>query len=139
MAVNEFAVAAADLRQIPKEVRKLLTPALKRAAAPVVAEAKRRASWSSRIPQAISAKVLYGRRTPGVHIRVSAAKAPHARPHENLGKPGAFRHPLFGDRQVWFSQQARPFLFAAGRAHADVVPAEIDRIVDVAARLHGFR
>lgn len=128
-----FRVAVADLQAMPKEIRKQLRPALKQAADPIVSAARGNASWSTRIPAAISTRVL----KRGVEIRVSQKKAPHARPYEGLSGM-TFRHPVFGDRDVWVAQRARPFLLPAVRAHRDEVRKAVTDVVEQVARDHGF-
>ena len=124
---------------LPAEIRRELRPALRRVAQPVLRQAKVNASWSTRIPGAIRISTSFSRRTAGVAITVSARKAPHARPFENLGRTGNFRHPLFGDRERWVSQAARPFLFPAVAAADPELVRETGRVVAEVARKHGFR
>ncbi|MGH3097896.1 MAG: HK97 gp10 family phage protein [Streptosporangiales bacterium] len=136
---GEVAELVRDLDDIPPELRRLLRPKLRAAAQPIVARARRKASWSTRIPSAIKVQTSFSGRHPGVFIRVDATKAPHARPFENLGKPGTFRHPVFGDREVWVNQKARPFLFPAVEAAGPHVREVVSDAISDAARLHGFR
>lgn len=124
---------------IPKGLRKQLRPALKEATSPIVADAKRRAAWSTRIPAAIRSSPRLTQRKAQVRIVVDAKKAPHARAYENLGEPGTFRHPVFGNYENWVTQKARPFLFPAVFSHVDGVQAAIDRAVNTVATEHGFR
>jgi hypothetical protein len=128
----------ADLGKIPPELRRHLRPAMRKAARPILADAKRRASWSSRIPGAISIRTSMSQRNPGVRLVVDAAKAPHARPFEGT-RGGQFRHPVWGNREVWVSQRARPFFFPAVYAHRDDVAREANSAVLAAARSAGFR
>lgn len=141
MAIDQGKVAKLqrDLGKIPPELRKTLRRELKKAAKPVVADAKSRASWSNRIPAAIKLQTRLSGRDAGLTIRVNAKKAPHGRPYENMGQQGTFRHPVYGNRHVWVSQTARPFLFPAADAHRSEVRAAAGDAVDSAARQHGFR
>lgn len=123
---------------IPKDLRKQMRPALQRATTPIIADAKHRAAWSTRIPAAIRASPRLTKRKAQVRIVVNARKAPHARPFENLGQPGFFRHPVFGDMEHWVDQKARPFLFPALFSHVDEVQTAIDQAVNAAATEHGF-
>lgn len=127
-----------DLRQIPREVRREVGPGIRKAAGPVLQAARGNASWSSRIPGALRLAVRFGRRTSGVALVASARKAPHARPYENLGRPGVFRHPV-GGRDRWVAQRARPFAWPAVRDHRQEIRQAIDDTVTDAARRHGFR
>jgi hypothetical protein len=128
-----FRMAVTELRTMPAEIRKQLRPALKQAAQPIVTAAKSNASWSTRIPAAINVRVL----KKGVEIRVNRKKAPHGRVYEGLSGM-TFRHPVFGDRDVWRAQRARPYLLPAVRAHRDEVRKAITGVVEQVARDHGF-
>jgi hypothetical protein len=126
-----------DLRAIPREVRRDVGPAIRKAAAPVLTQARSNASWSHRIPAATTLKVLYGQKRSGVILSTSAKRAPHARPYEGLlGR--TFRHPLFGDREHWYTQAARPFDWPAVQANREAVGRAVAEVVDDAARRHGF-
>lgn len=136
---DRFGEVVADLSQIPRELRRDLRPALKRAGEHVAQDARARASWSRRIPGAISVRVRFGAKTQGVAVVVSRKRAPHARPYEGISGSGrVFRHPLFGRRDRWFAQATRPFLAPAGRVRRAQVRADIAKVVDDAARRHGF-
>jgi hypothetical protein len=84
-----------DFGKIPPELRKELRPALRKGAEPVLAEARRRAGWSTRIPKATRISAQFTKRRGGVVIAVSSRRAPHGRPYEHLGNPGTFRHPVY--------------------------------------------
>ena len=133
----------ADLSKLPREVRRQVIPALERAARPIERDMKRRASWSTRIPGAISVETssggLFGaRRAPGVRLRVDSRAAPHARPLEGFSRP-VFRHPVYGNRQVWVSQRARSFFAPAIRAGEAGVVRAVDEAVQAATRNTAFR
>lgn len=129
-----------DLAGLPAEIRRALRPALLRAARPILADAKRRASWSTRIPGAITLRTSFSQRDPGVRMVADAGKAPHARPFEHgSGRNLNLRHPLFGDRDRWFEEKPRPFFFPAVQAGASAVMAESNAAVMAAARAAGFR
>lgn len=128
-----------DLGKMPKEVRQELRPAIKQVGNVVVADARARASWSTRIPGAIRIGLNFssGSRA-GVTIIGSVGKAPHLRVYEHLGFKAPFRHPVYG-RQLWVSEMARPFLFPAVTAHAEDVDKAIVAAIDKVAAAHGFR
>ncbi len=139
MPLEDFDRVITDLQAIPREVRTELTPVLKRAGESVAADARARASWSTRIPGAVALSVRYGQRRTGVLLRVSAARAPHARAYEGLGRPGNFRHPRFGDRDAeWVTQARRPYAWPAVVAHRAETDHDVAGVVDAAARRHGF-
>lgn len=107
--------------RLPESLRKEIRPQLRAGAQHIVTDMKQRASYSRRIPRAIRMTIAFGGKRTGVNIRVSAKQAPHARVLEqgNDGRRSThFRHPVFGNRDVWVSQPRRPFFFpaiAAGR------------------------
>jgi hypothetical protein len=126
-----------DLGAIPPTVRKTMRPAVAEAGRRVLAQMKRDSSWSSRIPGAILMRAATGG-TVGVTFRVNSGRAPHARPYEHDGAPGTFRHPVFGNREVWVSQAARPFFYRAVQDNADAVVEALGDAIEQAAREHGF-
>lgn len=132
---RQLARASKDLRAMSQEVRKELRPKIREAAEPIVSQARTNASWSSRIPRAI--RLSSTRR--GVDIRVNQAKAPHARPYEGITGTSKFRHPVMGNRDRWVDQATRPFLEPAVAKHRGKVRAALIRLVEDAARRHGFR
>jgi hypothetical protein len=114
----------ARLAAVPPKLRTELRRNFRQVAGPIVNDMRNRASWSSRIPGAISVQSKFGERSAGVFIRVDSHKAPHARPYEvGQGRGNTFRHPVFGG-PAWVTQQTRPFFFVAAKAHrAEVVAA----------------
>jgi hypothetical protein len=105
----------------------------------MLADARSRASWSSRIPSAISVRgSATNENRVGVELRVSAASAPHARPFEGMGQGGSFRHPVFG-RDRWVAQATRPYAFPAVRAASDRIAPQIAAAFEDAAREVGFK
>jgi hypothetical protein len=71
---------AERLGTLPVELRAELRPRLLHAGSLVASAARSNASWSTRIPGAIRVGASFNSRTGGASIRVSAKKAPHARP-----------------------------------------------------------
>ena len=129
---------AKELDGIPKELRQKLRPALRAAAEPVVQDARSRASWSTRIPRAISMSVRFSR-DPGVLIRVRRSVAPHGRSYEGITGASDFVHPVFGHRDREVAEGTRPYLEPAVRAAADNVLATAAGVVEQVAREQGFR
>ena len=126
-----------DLGAIPPAARKTMRPAINRAGRLVLTQMKTNASWSTRIPAAITMRAATGG-TVGVTFRVNATRAPHARPYEHDGAAGTFRHPVYGNREVWVSQAARPFFYRAVQQYTDQVVQLLGDAVEQAARQHGF-
>ena len=127
--------ASADLRAMSTEVRREVRPALQKAAEPMIRTARSNAAWSRRIPRAIKLSVL----KRGVEIRVSKRIAPHARPLEGIRGNRTFRHPFFGNREVWFDQKTRPFLTPAVRKHRREIVPLLAKVIEDAAKRHGYR
>ncbi len=135
---RELGKLVSDLRGLPDEIRKDLRPELRTAGTSAKDNVGRRASWSSRIPQAVSVKVLTNKKDPGIFLRVSAARAPHARPYEGMNGGASFRHPVFGTN-TWVTQATRPFLRLGAQESIEDVVSAADRAVISAARRAGFR
>lgn len=137
------------LNRMPTELQGKTRTALRLAAVPIVTDAKSRASWSRRIPGAISSRVRFSGKRAGVRITVSAAKAEHARPYEGLmarsrdARRIGFRHPVFaagGRRQqwTWVNEPFRPFLQPAVEAGTPGVERSLLAAVDDVLRRNGF-
>lgn len=131
--MSSFNKFARDLRQADRELSRQLGRNLKAAGEIVAADARRRAGFSSRIPKSIVV------RRAGAKIRVEARAniAPNAKPIEHGGKGGMFRHPVYGNRENWVSQEAKPFLRPAAEAgRAAVIVAAKRAIDDALAEVH---
>lgn len=127
---------ARDLKGIDNELRKDLMRRMRKALDPAKNAVKQEASWSSRIPGAVSGRVGYRRNGVVARIVVNAAKAPEAAPINNNDREGTFRHPVWGNRSNWVSQQARPFMKrGAERAQPDVIREVSEVFTDVARHL----
>jgi hypothetical protein len=133
---TQLQILIRDLGEVPPAVRRTLRPAVLEASQPILARMRAHASWSSRIPAAIS--VRQSTAAAGVQFRVSAARAPHARPYENDGNEGTFRAPLWGDREWWYDHPARPFFYRSVTEGADGLVDHLGDAVMRAAEQHGF-
>lgn len=147
--VANAAVLREALNRIPSQLQRQTRSALRLAAAPIVADAKARASWSTRIPGAISSRIRFAGNKAGVRITVSAAKADHARPYEGLlarardSRRIGFRHPVFASERfrqqwVWVNEPFRPFLQPAVEAGSPGVERALLAAVDDVLRRNGF-
>lgn len=110
--------AARDLKLSDPEASKALRLGLKAAAQVVALDAKKNSDWSTRIPGTIKAS---SSGAISAKVKAGGPNAPHAAALENNGKPGKFRHPVFGNDQVWVDQPARPYLGPAADKNQDVV------------------
>jgi hypothetical protein len=139
---RDVADLAKALKGSTPTLRRGLTQRLRRAGTRVQASARRNASWSSRIPDAIRIRTSSRGPRAGVFLRVDDGKAPHARPFEGIsaGRTGRrfFRHPVFG-RDEWVSTPTRPFLLPAVNEHRESTLADIETAIDDVATLAGFR
>lgn len=136
----ELAQLSKDLRGMDRQLNLELRRSVRRAGAGMAKQVKANASWSTRIPGAVKTTTSLRGKRAGVAVRIDARRAPHARPLENLGRQGSFRHPVHGDRDTWVAQAARLFFFRATSA-AFVGQAQ-DEILEAMARVAtraGFR
>lgn len=133
-SVRDF---ARKLGKIPIELRRELRPELRHVGEVIRTDMRQRASYSSRIPGAIQMTVSFAAKGGGVRFRVNSKQAPHARVLErgNLGgRSDTFRHPVFGDRDVWVTQPTRPFFFPAIQAGREPLKQGISHAVAAAQR-----
>lgn len=110
---------------------------LKNAAEPMAQQVRANASWSAKIPGAVGVQVRFTAKKVGVSIFVSRTKAPGARPLENYGNSGTFKHPVFGKGSV--EQPARPFFFKELEGKIAEVEKATTEAIDEAMRAAGFR
>lgn len=136
-AAAEFIAMADAFRKVPPELRRQLGNRLRPIGEKAVAAARSNASWSSRIPGAISMRVEFNGNNPGLVISVDHKAAPHARPFEGILSP-SFRHPVFGDTDRWVSQDARPFVWPAVLATQQEIAPEVEAAIDATLAAAGF-
>lgn len=139
--VLEFSGSQAVLRlrrnmlKVPQEARTAIRKPLREAGQQVLADARGNASWSSRIGGAMRIRTSFSSRRPGVFIQVDRNKAPHARPFEGIVQ-WSFRHPVFGNREVWVEQASRPYLVPAlDENEGEAVALIASTVEDVLAKL----
>lgn len=142
-ASAEVVKLARDLHKMGPATRRELRSTFDRVASPLLADARRRAGWSSRIPGAISVRPItdMGRGRVGVELRVDTDAAPHARPFEDLsaqGNAGYFRHPVFGNLDAWVYQTPRPYIGPAVDAHLNDAQDAIGKALDKALTSAGW-
>ena len=130
-----------DLKGLPGNLRVELRRGIKAAAQPIADRVKANAGWSTRIPGAVQVKPSFSAKGTGVSIVVNPGRAPEGAPLENKGRSGTFRHPVYGNRDVWVSQPARPFFYSTAASSSSVSAAEkaILNVADTVARKAGFR
>lgn len=131
-----FRTFSRELKKVEPALAKSLNKELKRVMTEtVMPAAKSNASWSSRIPGAIKPQAT----TKGIGLRVARGKAPHGRPFEGIRGGSTFRHPVFGNREVWVSQNTRPFLQPALDDNREAAVEGAQKAMMEAAKSAGFR
>lgn len=145
-ASYQFEQLQRDLYQMGSRQRAGIRREAERIGQAALSDAKSRAgAWSTRIPSAITmlgyTNTTLGR--AGVELRVAVTEqAPHARAYEGISQQGSihhFRHPVFGNREVWVSQTTRPYLWPAVRGRQNAMRSAMEQVVEQAARECGFR
>jgi hypothetical protein len=134
---------ARDLHLLGTAGRRRLKARLQAVGQPVLAQARRNAGWSTRIPSAISVRGIAdeSRVRFGLALHISAATAPHARAYEGIsqqGSTGYFRHPVYGNTDVWVTQTSRPYAWPAVQANAETTRQACLAAYEEAARDAGF-
>jgi hypothetical protein len=132
-----FKHLARDIRRAAPGLSAELKRRLRAAGAGIVAQAKARASYSTRIPGSIKS----GARGLTVVIQAGGSRAPNAVPIENKGR-GFVRHPVFvpraelpGPAGSWTDANSHPaFLAPAFKEGAAEAAAEIGAAVDSIVR-----
>lgn len=127
-----------ELGKLPPNIRTGLRTGFRAAGATTLATVRGNAGWSTRIPGSISLRVSTSASRAGVTLRTNAATAPHARPYEGIAAGGSFRHPVFGNRNVWVAQATRPFLRPAVETTQLVYLRAAHDAVTAAAHASGF-
>lgn len=111
-----------DLEAMNKDLAKGLLADMKEACKPILDSAVSNASFSKKIPGTIRLVATGGSRgSATISIRAGGAKAPNAAPLENKGNSGQFRHPVFGNKNNWVSQEAHPYMYPAISKDIDAV------------------
>jgi hypothetical protein len=117
---SDFKAAAKALRNADKVLNREIRNELRKAGLVVAASAKVIAGKHSRtIPPSIRIRTS----AAGVAVVAGGDQAPVALPFElgnvgsrrssSAGEGGVFRHPVFGDKNVWAQQAMHPFLAPA--------------------------
>lgn len=134
-----------DLSKISKEVKTELRKGMRKIATPTLHKVQAEASrHSTRIGPATRLTTAFTARKVGITIETNRHAAPHARPFEHGGKPGEFRHPVFGSHKepreswTWVSQMAHPYMYPTAVEDIDnIADRMLDLVSDVATK-NGF-
>jgi hypothetical protein len=126
--------AAADLRAAAGRLPETLRRGARASADPIADGIRAAASWSSRIPGAVSVHVEGNAAIVSIDSRI----APEAGPLNNRGQSGTFTHPVWGND--WTAeQQARPFIAAGARRGQAEADRRFATILTQWERAAGFR
>lgn len=118
----------AAMKRISPEARKAFDRRLREVARQVRDDARQRAP---RLSGELASSIGYGVQTRrGVFVRATAR-------HAGLFEFGG-RHPVFGNRDVWVDQPARPFLRPAVEAHRDAAVQAVEEALFDAIKEAGF-
>jgi len=128
-----------EFEKFPKELRSEMRPMIRKVGSQALLATRSEAGWSTKIPRATRLSISFSKRTAGASITTNKNLAPNARPMNNLGREGFFRHPVNKDKTVWVRQRARPYMWKAVRPFQEKFDGEILQVVDQVARKHGFR
>jgi hypothetical protein len=142
---RDFKDVVKVLRKAQPEAHKQLRRRLRKAGEIVAVAARELASeHSEKIPPTVKV------RTAGATVAVIAGgKDAAIAPLFELGNTGGsksaaaarrdkFRHPVYGNRQVWVDQDMHPFIAPAAAAHMLAVERDVVGALDDAARLITF-
>ena len=104
---------ARDLRRLGPAVVQELNKGLRMYAEDLAQQAKQRARGMPRVgpgPDRLWNSIRVKGATGSIRVVGGGSGAPEFAPIDNGGRPGSFRHPVFGNRAVWVSQRAYPIL-----------------------------
>lgn len=130
---SKLLAVSTELKAIgDKKLQASMRKRLRAAAAPVVVAVKAAAAEHSvHIPKTIDLSMRYTGRMAGAYIVAHRNKMPKG--HEalpGLFENGPFRHPVFGDKEVWVAQKGYPFMYSTGIKELPAIRAEMERILD---------
>lgn len=116
---------ALKFRAADPAVKKAYREELKEIAKTVADDARERIADKSP-PTAAAIKV--GARGAN-KVTISAGKRKIASLLEGDGHPGEWRHPLFGDREHWYTEERHPYLWPAWEANKQTVSDRMGRAI----------
>lgn len=93
------------------------------------------------IPSSLSLKTSFAQRSASVTMKTDAKKAPHAYLYERGSKNGGgkgIRHPLFGDKDHWYTNRTRPYFYKAVWQHTDEIKKRMNEAIIAAVRELGY-
>lgn len=157
---NDLREVAKELRAVAdgKALRKELTGGMRDVLRPVLGQARAawravasgdarktggRADLRTLLAKATRMEVRTSGKQAGVRLRVDGRKMPDglkALPGYAEGERTRWRHPVFGNRETWVTQQAFPTFYRTVEPHRDDVSRAIDQVLaDVKAKIERQR
>jgi hypothetical protein len=130
---RRFADAARQLRAVDPKLKNSLTRRIRAAGKPIVqdvraavlaapAKGPRHTGLRAAIAKAVTIATSTSKGNPGIRFRVPGNRMPSGQrslPPYFEGYRGNWRHPVFGNREVWVPQDAHPYFYPTIRRHAD--------------------
>lgn len=117
---------AAQMKAAPRQVRSGYRKGLKEIGNEIRDDAKRRIADK---PETAKLLKTYTRMPATVGVRGGSKDHPVAKLLEGGGRPGYWKHPLFGNRHDWYKEKREPHLLPAFKAHQKDATKKIQRHV----------
>lgn len=143
---RELKRTARQLRALnDKELTKRFRKELRAAAKPLVPAVRQGArqipskrgysaeGLRGRLSRAVKLEVKTTGRQVGVRVRVDGRKMPDKQgslPAYIEGNKPRWRHPVYGNREVWVQQPARPFFYKSLRMAGPLARGAVNRVLD---------
>lgn len=131
MDTSNYREVQRELKVVSPKLANALKRDLRVYAGEVASVAKANASWSTKIPPTIAPTAT----STYAGVRVRGILGPL---YERGVRGGAWRHPLFGNRNFWYPQRTRPFLAPAITSTSKGALAKMERSIEAAAKAAGF-
>lgn len=126
-----------ELRQGLRKAAKPLVPAVKASIQAIPSHSSDQPSLRSRMKRATKLTVRTGGSKAQVAVRVDGRKMPEhqkALPAYMEGTRKSWRHPVFGNRNVWVSQDPHPYFYEAIRNAGPRAREEVANVLEDIAR-----
>lgn len=126
-----------ELRQGLRRAAKPLVPAVKASIAAIPSHSSDQPSLRKRMQKATKLTVRTGGAQAQVAVRVDGRKMPDKQkslPAYMEGTKPRWRHPVWGNRNVWVQQDAHPYFYEAVRSGGAKAKSEVADVLDSIAR-----
>jgi hypothetical protein len=128
-----------ELGQGLREILRPFVPKVQAAYRAAPSKGRRKSRSRARLPdlrqllaKATRVEVRTSGKLAGARIRVDGRKMPsgfRALPHYHEGTRPRWRHPTFGDREVWVGQESHPTFYRTVQPNETAARAEVERVV----------